>query len=245
MEREVKRDSRERIWRLMEEKNVASFPRPVRGRIPNFKGSAEAARILSGTQEFRNARVIKCNPDSPQAPLRELVLRSRKVLLVPTPRLRGEFFLMTEKAWESPREASRISNFSSFGERVHFRDIPRIDLVVVGSVAVSRDGGRVGKGEGYSELEYAILREQGLVDERVPVVTTVHSLQVVESIPLEPFDVPVDIFATEKELFKTPSKPKPQGLLLEYLTPEKVVDTPYLLEYLKETGRLNKVLRLT
>ena len=115
----------------------------------------------------------------------------------------------------------------------------------MGSVAVSQDGGRVGKGEGYSELEYAILREQGLVDEKVPVVTTVHSIQVVDSIPVEPYDVPGDICATEKGLCRTPSKPKPQGLLLEYLTPEKILDTPYLLEYLKETGRLNKVLRRT
>ncbi|MCG3109933.1 hypothetical protein L3N51_02230 [Metallosphaera sp. J1] len=242
MERKVKQEIRERIWRLMEEKNVASFPRPVRGRIPNFKGSAQAAKILSETQEFRDARVIKSNPDSPQAPLRELVLRARKTLVVPTPRLRGEFFLMTEKAWDNPREASKIVNFSSFGERVHFKDIPKIDLIVVGSVAVSPEGSRVGKGEGYSELEYAILREQGFVDDKVPVVTTVHSIQVVDHIPVEPFDVPVDMFATEKDLFRTNPRPKPQGLLLEYLTPEKVLDTPYLQEYLKETGRLNRVL---
>ena len=52
--------------------------------------------------------------------------------------------------------------------------IPKIELAVVGSVAVAKDGGRIGKGEGYSEMEYAILHELGLVSESVPIITTVH-----------------------------------------------------------------------
>jgi 5-formyltetrahydrofolate cyclo-ligase len=39
--------------------------------------------------------------------------------------------------------------------------MPRLDAIVCGSVAVTRDGRRCGKGEGYSDLEFAILRELG------------------------------------------------------------------------------------
>jgi hypothetical protein len=36
-----------------------------------------------------------------------------------------------------------------------------IDLVVVGCVAVARDGGRTGKGAGFADLELGLLRQQG------------------------------------------------------------------------------------
>jgi hypothetical protein len=36
-----------------------------------------------------------------------------------------------------------------------------LDAIICGSVAVTRDGRRCGKGEGYSDLEFAILRELG------------------------------------------------------------------------------------
>ncbi|MEM0175954.1 MAG: 5-formyltetrahydrofolate cyclo-ligase, partial [Metallosphaera sp.] len=49
MERLAKQEIRERIWKLMEEKGIASFPRPVKGRIPNFKGSVKASNNLTQT----------------------------------------------------------------------------------------------------------------------------------------------------------------------------------------------------
>ena len=56
----------------------------------------------------------------------------------------------------------------------------KIDLYVVGSVAVSAQGVRLGKGLGYAEMEWAILVELGVVDpEKTVVVTTVHEDQIV------------------------------------------------------------------
>lgn len=37
----------------------------------------------------------------------------------------------------------------------------QVDVVVVGSSCVTRAGGRLGKGEGFAELEYGILRWMG------------------------------------------------------------------------------------
>jgi 5-formyltetrahydrofolate cyclo-ligase len=39
--KEVKQAVRERVWRILEERDLATFPRPVYGRIPNFKGAEE------------------------------------------------------------------------------------------------------------------------------------------------------------------------------------------------------------
>ncbi len=231
-----KQQIREMVWKLLEERDIASFPRPVYGRIPNFKGSDKAAENLAKTREFAKAEVIKVNPDAPQRRVREIALREGKTVLVPTPRLRGEFFLLDGKRVD-PRRASTISGFTSQGKRISFEEIPKVDLVVVGSVAVTLSGDRVGKGEGYSELEYAMLREMGKVDESTPVATTVHSAQIVDQIPVEPYDVPVDLIATEKEVIRTQPRPKPKGLYMEYLTKEKIEDTPYLKQYLQLTGR--------
>jgi 5-formyltetrahydrofolate cyclo-ligase len=233
-----KQEIREKIWKMLEDTNIASFPRPVYGRIPNFKGSKVAAKILSEIPEFKGAEVIKINPDSPQRKIGEIALKEGKKVVTPTPRLKGEFYLLDEKKIKNPEKASAISGFNSFEEKISFDKIPSIDPIVVGSVAVTKKGDRVGKGEGYSELEYAILRELGKVNEKTPVATTVHSSQIVDEIPYQVFDVPVDIIATEKELIRTyTERVKPKGLYLEYLTKEKIEDTPYLKYYLKITGR--------
>jgi len=66
--REFRESLRQKIWREMEEKNIARFPRPVYGRIPNFVGAEQAAEKLINTDIFKHAQVVKVNPDSPQKP---------------------------------------------------------------------------------------------------------------------------------------------------------------------------------
>ena len=43
---------RKRIWDMMEEKNIAQFPRPVHHRIPNYVDADKAALRLSQMREF-------------------------------------------------------------------------------------------------------------------------------------------------------------------------------------------------
>ncbi len=228
---EHKAGIRARAWRLLEEQRLARFPLPIRGRIPNFKGAEQAARRLAELSEFQRARAVKVNPDSPQRPVRELVLRGGKTLLMATPRLR-EGFLLIEPGGLTPgqiRAASTIAGAFSLGKRIGLDELPAIDLIVVGTVAVSGSGSRVGKGEGYAELEYATLRQLGLVDDRVPVATTVHDVQVADHVPVEPFDVPVDIIVTPTRVLRTESAfPKPRGILWDFLEPHRLQEMPVL-----------------
>ncbi|MEM0373648.1 MAG: 5-formyltetrahydrofolate cyclo-ligase [Sulfolobaceae archaeon] len=218
-----------RIWKVLEEKRVARFPLPIIGRIPNFIGSEKAAINLTRTEEFKKSKVIKVSPDSPQRPVRELVLKHGKILIVPTPRLRGEFYLLDPNEIDDFYRASTIPGVMRYGKVTDFSSISKIDMIVTGSVAVTLKGERVGKGEGYSELEFAILRELGKVDEFTPIATTVHELQIVDKIPTEVFDVPVDIIVTPERIhYVSPRRPKPKGLYIEYLTREKIEKTPFL-----------------
>ena len=82
------------------------------------------------------------------------------------------------------RPGRRAKGGDRWSEEVALADMPALDAIVCGSVAVTRDGRRCGKGEGYSDLEFAILRELG--HPPVPVATTVHDLQIVDSVPRDP-----------------------------------------------------------
>ncbi|MEL9941194.1 MAG: 5-formyltetrahydrofolate cyclo-ligase, partial [Ignisphaera sp.] len=150
MDSVFRNELRNRIWRIMEERNIARFPRPVFGRIPNFVGAEDAAQRLVQSDLFKRAMVVKVNPDAPQKPVREAVLKSNKVLVMPTPRISRGFLLLDPKKI-SPNlytVASTIQGAFKYGTFVDPQDLPEIDLIVAGSVAVSIYGERLGKGEG-------------------------------------------------------------------------------------------------
>ena len=64
-------------------------------------------------------------------------------------------------------------------------ELTSVDLVICGSVAVNRQGARVGKGGGISDLEFALLVEAGLIGKPTVLATTVHPLQVLDEAPPE------------------------------------------------------------
>jgi len=224
---------RERIWKLMEDREIARFPRPVYGRIPNFLGAEEAARKLTALPEFQRAKVVKVNPDSPQNSVREAVLSSGKVLLMPTPRLREGFLVLDPKIIpkQALRKASTIRGAFKYGKPADIEKIPKIDLIVAGSVAVSSDGARIGKGGGYSEIEYGILRELNLIGEETPIVTTVHDVQIVDEAPMEEHDFSVDLIVTPTRSIRVKERRnRPKGIIWEKVTPDMLERMPVLME---------------
>ncbi|MFB6130099.1 MAG: 5-formyltetrahydrofolate cyclo-ligase [Salinigranum sp.] len=225
---------RERIWDELEASGVARFPYPPHGRIPNFAGADEAADRLAGTEEWRAADVIKSNPDSPQLSVRRAALRAGKVVYVAVPRLRDEecFLRLDPAQIDDVDHATTIGGSAEVGVPVRPEEVEPLDLVVSGSVAVDERGGRVGKGEGYSDLEFAVLREFGRVDDDTTTVTTVHGSQVVdEAIPTADHDVPMDLVVTPERTIRTrPSRDKPGGVDWESLTDERIAEIPVLRE---------------
>ncbi|HLG69469.1 MAG TPA: 5-formyltetrahydrofolate cyclo-ligase [Chloroflexota bacterium] len=230
---ELKAAARQRVWQLLEEQKLARFPRPVRGRIPNFAGSEVAERRLAALPEFEAAGVVKVNPDAPQRMVRYAALKAGKTLLTPTPRLREGFLCLEPAAIPAGNllEAASIAGAAKYGRAIALPDIPAIDLLVVGSVAVTEAGARAGKGEGYGELEYAMLRMFGKVRPDTPVVTSIHEAQLVAELPFEPFDVPVELIVTPERVIRTQSRqPKPDRIYWELLPEEKLAAIPLLQE---------------
>ncbi len=227
----TKDEIRKRIWDYMEEHNIARFPRPVHGRIPNFEGVERAAEKLASIDAWRDAKVIKSNPDSAQQPVRERALREAKVLYMAVPRLRQEKCFIEVRGDKSlAKRASTIKGAFEFGRPVAISEMKKVDLVIAGSVAVNRDGTRLGKGGGYSDLEYGLAKEFGLLDDSTPVATTVHSCQIIdEPIPIAIHDEVLDLIVTTREIIHAHERPpRPKGIYWDLLPPEKVDAIPVL-----------------
>jgi 5-formyltetrahydrofolate cyclo-ligase len=228
--RRQKQKLRERIWNLLEKKKAGRFP-GVQGRIPNFVGAEQAAAKLEELEVWQKARCIKANPDSPQMPARKRALAEGKIVYMAVPRLREEacFIELDPGKLRDLRKASSIKGAFEVGRPVEIRQMGKIDVVLCGSVGVTRDGRRLGKGGGFSDLEYGLLRAAGKITAETPVLTTVHPLQMVDTIPTLEHDFPLDYIATPLELLACEQPwPRPRGIYRDLLDPDQVAEIPCL-----------------
>jgi len=80
-------------------------------------------------------------------------------------------------------------------EYIRYIDSSLIDLIVVPGVVFDHDGYRVGYGGGYYDRFLSTKIRKG-----IPTIAIGFDLQIVEKVPREEFDVPVDFIITEKEI---------------------------------------------
>ena len=213
---------RERVWELLQDADAARFP-GARGRIPNFKGAEAGAARLAGAREGGAADAVKSNPDAPQLPVRRRARREGKTLYMAVPRLRDD------KPFVRVVSDPTIKKAMSEGVPTSVEDLGHVDLVVCGTVAVNREGVRVGKGGGFSDLELALLTEVGLVDDATTIVTTVHELQLVdEELPETEHDFRVDLVVTPNEVVRTGTRRRTPGVIWEHLDDETIAAIPVL-----------------
>jgi 5-formyltetrahydrofolate cyclo-ligase len=217
---------------LLQKQKVARFP-GAEGRIPNFIGAEACARRLAEAAWWQTSKVLKINPDSPQRPIRQRALAEGKILYMPVPRLRADepFIVLDPKKLScSPHAASSIKGAAQYGRPVSLAEVKKIDLIICGSVAVNRKGARVGKGGGYSDLEFALLTEEKKIGPSTPIVTSVHPLQIVDDeIPMTEHDIPLTAIVTPAEIIDIkPRFKRPKGIYWEMLPDEKVQAMPVL-----------------
>jgi 5-formyltetrahydrofolate cyclo-ligase len=225
---------RERVWQALEVHGAQRFP-GARGRIPNFVGAERAALRLAELPEWRRAGVVKINPDAPQLPVRRLALREGKLVYMAVPRLRAlACFIELSPDRLGPRSgrAATIAGAAEHGQPVELGEMRPVDLIVCGSVGVNGRGMRVGKGGGYSDLEYGLLLERALITALTPVVTTVHPLQIVPMvIERRPHDLVLDRIVTPEGVLSCGRRlPRPRGIYWECLAEEQIGAVPVLAE---------------
>ena len=228
-----KEEVRVDVWRAMDRDGVSRFP-GAEGRIPNFAGAKGAAERLARHPAWTGARTLKANPDSPQTHARRLALEQGKVLVMAVPRLRDQhpFRLLDPHRLdpEQLREAATIKGALRHGRVIDLDQVPELDLVLTGSVAVNLKGARVGKGGGFSDIEYGLLIEAGKIDDHTVVATTVHPIQILrENLPVIAHDLPVDLIATPRAVVEVErAYDRPRGILWDHLQPPQIHEIPIL-----------------
>ncbi|MEU3456924.1 hypothetical protein ABZ671_25485 [Micromonospora sp. NPDC006766] len=104
---------RRQVWDLLEREGAA--PRGVHGHIPDFVGKEAAAIRLTDLKEWQQARVVKCNPDQAQLPVRVRALQEGKLLYMAVPRLTTPkpFYLLDPAVLTIPFEVAATSTGAS------------------------------------------------------------------------------------------------------------------------------------
>ena len=227
---QAKQAIRERVWSRLETAGVVE--RGVTGYIPDFAGAEQATGRLAGLEPWRRARVIKVVPDRAQLPVRIRALEDGKLVYMAAPKLASEqpFYKLDPATLPVPAaEAAESDVVARIAPPVDTAEMPFIDLVVVGSVAVNEKGARLGKGAGYADLEIALLIEANLVTGQTIIATTVHELQVLDdALPELPHDFRVDLIATPKRVIRCGQPKRPQGIDRRSLRPQQIAAIPTL-----------------
>jgi 5-formyltetrahydrofolate cyclo-ligase len=93
----------------------------------------------------------------------------------------------------------------------------------------------VGKGGGYSDLEYGIARTVGAIDRRTVLATTVHPIQIRPSpLPTTAHDFFLDLIVTADDVLRPrrTGRRQPAGILTAHLRPEHRLEVPVLADLL-------------
>ena len=87
---------------------------------------------------------------------------------------------------QQQHDPNLISGTAALGTIVNLTAVGNlhVDIVVVASVVVNPiTGARLGKGKGYGDIEYAMMRQLGACDDSTLVITTVHETQLLDDLP--------------------------------------------------------------
>lgn len=227
---------RAEIWTMLEDSGLNIGP--VWSRISNWVGAEQAAKNLSELEIWKRARVVKCNPDPPQIPVRLRALYDGKQLYMPVPEFgSGELPWVLLDPAQLERDgvqfelAATSQGAVRVGRKLGFEDMAPLDLAVCGCVAVTRAGGRTGKGGGFADLELGLFRDLGKITDETPIVTTIHSSMIVEDdrLPIMAHDSLLNWIVTEKEAIQTrPGHGQPGGVHWDLVQPDQLEDIWFL-----------------
>ncbi|KAL5282540.1 MTHFSD family protein [Megaselia abdita] len=223
--------------------------------IPIFVDIEKANQLLAQTDEFKKATKIKINFDRPQNGIFVEALKADKTLFLSGDRksvaLLDKVDITSLKSENQEINEKSISEI--FRSKNHKSEVPLIekielDLVIIGSIAVGKDGRRIGNENGFNDLELGILTHIGAITDKTLIVTTVHDDQIVNDLKsdiFEKFDYPVDVIVTPTQVLKIEKRlPRPEGIYWELLKERRVIASPTLQHLKTEEVNAGKAITL-
>lgn len=166
--------------------------------------SNKITNTLFEMDEYKNAKRIMCfvsnGSEVETHPIIEQAILDGKSIVVPITVSKTKELLVSDVFNLSELEVGFYNIEVPKKEFVRLVDPRTIDLVLVPGVALAKDGYRVGYGGGYYDRFLVKL------DKSVPKIALGFDLQVVDEVPTEDFDIPVDLILTEKGIINCSKK---------------------------------------
>lgn len=217
----TKRMYRLNTWTTIKElyKEGSGNSRYINRKVPLFPQAREAAERLAETPEFKEAKNIKVNIDMAQESVKLQVLKANKTLFV-APTQKSSYLYakinppenldeLDQDLVQQRRIVKMLAGKQTYTELTIDQAEP-LDMVVVGCVAVSKRGQRIGKGNGYVDLEIAVLHSLGVITPKTVIATTVSDKQVFDEFPEElfqPYDFTIDLIVTPERVLRVDPRP--------------------------------------
>jgi 5-formyltetrahydrofolate cyclo-ligase len=210
---------------------------------PDFEGSDQAAKRLLDEGIAADPALVFAVPDGAVQSARELLLRRGARILLSTYCMRRGFRLLDPGRIDAADYAfaATLDGVERFGIEVTVAEMAKLgplDLVLTGAAAVSSNGTRVGKSYQYFDIEWGLLAEIGLVNDRTPAAVIVHDVQLMPGkiAPLPREAVP-DYIALPSRLIHLESRPKrPRGIDWANIDADELEQMPALIELQRARG---------
>lgn len=205
--------------------------------IPDYEGSEQCAQAIRQLESYQRSSIVFVAPDNNLLVLRQHAINDGKTIVITSYGIVRGFMALDRNDVPQGQEryAASLDGMEESARSVDVEDLSRfdkIDLLVTGASIITPQGVRWGKGHGFFDLEWAMLRELRLVDEDTPIVAVVHDCQVVDlELTPEPHDTIVDYVVTPTRVIRTSrTLPKPQGILWDKIDPAMLEQIPPLKE---------------
>lgn len=235
----TKRSIRLDTWQKIKDQKLSPLRRfSVFNKIPNYVGADKAAELLAETEEFQKAKTVKVNIDLAQEPVKVEVIKARKTLFVPPAQKSSNVYAKIKNCnpdevdLATQKKIIKLQGEEDTFEEIDINGIQQLDMIVVGSCAVSRQGHRIGKGNGYVDLDIGILTYLGVITKDTLIVTTVHDVQVYDTLPenlFQSYDLPLDLIVTPTEVIRVSKRlPRPKGIEWKLLSSRRLEIVPVL-----------------
>ncbi len=167
----------------------------------------KAAERLRRLPCYSSARTVLVAPVSHFRQIALNALVDRKRLILPSPQLRFGFFLVSPENVPPGKRSAALNPHKSnpYARKIDYSSgrRPQIDLIVTPSLAASRDGSRLGDGQGHLDLQVACLNSLKWIHRETQVITVLVPFQLVPPLPMKPTDVGVHWIVTPHEAIQT------------------------------------------
>ncbi|XP_058175741.1 methenyltetrahydrofolate synthase domain-containing protein [Anopheles ziemanni] len=240
-----KRFYRRDAWMTMQKRSQdpAGPSNHINRKIPYFPEADLCAERLAQTNEFKDAKSIKVNIDLAQEAVKLQALKAGKTLFV-APSQKSDYLYAKIKPCnvdevplaEQKRIVKMLAGEETY-EELGIDQAEPLDMIVVGCVAVTEAGQRIGKGNGYVDLEIGILVDLGVIRPHTVIATTVADEQVYGPLPDNLFtyvDFSIDLIVTPTRILR-PTRPEMRAAGIQWgLLSSRRLEVVRVLKKLKE-----------